>query len=398
MLTPSYLFNVSDEVFELYSGLSDDILKDIARRIVKENYLTPTAEWQLKKMKQMGFVSDETVKLLAKTSGKSERYIRRIMKEAGVEALKYDDKIYKLAGKNPLPLSQSPALQAICLQGADDALQVIGNFTKSLSVTSSKAIGNVLDRAYLQIMSGAFSPQTSIRQAVNELASEGFYSIAYPSGRAESVESVVRRAVTTGVNQSTAKLTLARMDEMECDLVETSSHAGARPSHAVWQGQVFSRSGKTKGYDDFEASTGYGTGEGLCGWNCYHSFFPYYEGISTRSFSSDPASDFTDLTNEEMYEDSQKQRRYERAVRESKKECLVLDTAYKNASDGELKQQLKGDYERASYKLKQREKRLADFTESKGRTRMREREQTAGFGRSAASKASWGAKRYSKTK
>ena len=31
-----------------------------------------------------------------------------------------------------------------------------------------------------------------------------------------------------------------RMNEMECDLVEVTSHFGARPSHVEWQGQVYS--------------------------------------------------------------------------------------------------------------------------------------------------------------
>ena len=32
-------------------------------------------------------------------------------------------------------------------------------------------------------------------------------------------------------------------DELEVDLVEVTAHGGARPSHAKWQGQVFSRNG-----------------------------------------------------------------------------------------------------------------------------------------------------------
>lgn len=73
----------------------------------------------------------------------------------------------------------------------------------------------------------------------------------------------------TGVNQTAGKLQIARMDEMGCRFVETTAHGGARPSHAAWQGQRFHRGGaveyKGRHYPDFEAATGYGTGEGLCG-------------------------------------------------------------------------------------------------------------------------------------
>ena len=67
------------------------------------------------------------------------------------------------------------------------------------------------------------------------------------------------------------------MDEMGCEFIlETTAHGGARPSHAEWQGRRFHRGGavdyKGRHYPDFEAATGYGTGAGLCGWNCRHTF------------------------------------------------------------------------------------------------------------------------------
>ena len=48
--------------------------------------------------------------------------------------------------------------------------------------------------------------------------------------------------------------------------------------HAKWQGKINSRSGNDPKYPDFKKSTGYGTGAGLCGWNCRHTFGPYIEG------------------------------------------------------------------------------------------------------------------------
>lgn len=40
-------------------------------------------------------------------------------------------------------------------------------------------------------------------------------------------------------------------------------------------------------YEDFEAATGYGTGPGLCGWNCRHNFYPFYPGISVRNYTDE---------------------------------------------------------------------------------------------------------------
>lgn len=392
MLTPAYLYTVSDEVAATYSQLSNDILADIARRIAKTDVMTPATEWQLQKMAEMNMISSDTVKHLSKTTGKSERQIKKLLRKSGVDALAYDDKVYRAAGLTPTAIAASPALQGIILQGADNVLAVIGNYTKSLATTTSKAIGNSLDRAYLQVMSGAFDPNTAIHRAINDLARGGYESIAYPSGHIDRVETVVRRAVTTGVNQTCAKLTLERMYDMECDLVEVSSHAGARPSHSEWQGRIYCINGRRGRYDDFYSATGYGDGDGLCGWNCRHSFFPYFEGLSTRSFEHDPAR-HTGKTNDEIYEESQRQRQLENAVRKAKQECIVYDAAVQSAENDELRAELRQEYDRAAYKLKQRQDQLDNFVTSKERTRLPERETVAGFGRSQAAKATWGNRR-----
>lgn len=388
MLEPAYLVSAADSVVEIYGKVEQDIAADIARRIVKTGYLTDTAKWQLKKAQEFGYLRKNVDKLLAEATGLSTREIKRLMKEAGVKALAYDDAIYTAAGLTPQAIEKSPALQALLLQGADTTLALIGNYTKTTGKVANLAFNNILDRAYIQIISGAFSPNTAIKNAVKEIASTGIEKVAYPSGSYSSLESAVRRAVTTGVNQSTAKLQLARANEMECELVETSSHAGARPSHAEWQGRVFCIKGHHKDYGDFYRETGYGSGDGLCGWNCYHSFYPYFEGLSTRSFSPDPSED-AGSSNLVDYERSQKQRYYERQVRNAKKECVTINAAMEEAKTEELHDELYEQFQRSSVKLKNREAALKKFLQETGRTRTNEREWTAGFGHSVSSKAVW---------
>lgn len=388
MLEPAYLVSAADSVVEIYSQVEQDIAADIARRIVKTGYITDAAKWQLKKAQEFGYLSKNVDKLLAEATGLSTREIRRLMKEAGIKSLAYDDAIYTAAGLTPSAVEKSPALQAMLLQGTDTTLALIGNYTKTTGKVANLAFNNILDRAYIQITSGAFDPNTAIKNAVKEIATSGIERVAYPSGSYTSLEAAVRRAVTTGVNQSTAKLQLLRAEEMGCELVETSSHAGARPSHQVWQGRVFCLKGKRSGYPDFYSETRYGTGEGLCGWNCYHSFYPYFEGLSTRSFSPDPSAD-AGSSNLVDYERSQKQRYYERQVRNAKKECVTINAAMEEAPTEALHDELYEQFQRSSVKLKNREAALRKFLQDTGRTRTNEREWTAGFGHSVSSKAAW---------
>lgn len=386
MLPPSYLMSVGDDFVELYGSLEQEITADIARRIVKTGYVTDTAAWQIEKAKQLGMLQKDVAKTLAKATGKSEKEIKKLLKEAGSKALATDDAIHKKAGKKVTSLNESEVLRAILLQGTKDTKKVLKNLTRTTAKTASKALTNALDKAYLQTMSGAFSNNQAIRNAVKDLSQKGIDKIAYPSGVSRSIESVARSCVTTGVNQTCAKLQLERAKEMECNLVEVTAHSGARPSHAVWQGEVYALK-KQAGYDDFYDATGYGEPLGLCGINCYHNFYPFYEGVSTRSFTDVDAGN--GKSNDQVYEESQKQRYHERQVRASRKECSAIKAAYDSATDEELKKELYADFSKASVRLKNREQALKKFCKETGRTYRPDRVVTGEWDRSTSSSASW---------
>lgn len=106
--------------------------------------------------------------------------------------------------------------------------------------------------------------------------------------------------------------------------MQTSSHGGARESHAKWQGRVFSLSGKSKKYPPFYRETGYGSVDGLCGANCKHDFGIYVEGQPLR-YERDP--DGGDEKREERYQASQQQRAIEREVRTTRREAAALEAA-----------------------------------------------------------------------
>jgi len=388
MLTADYLLNAPAPVVAIFDEVQMDIVADIAKAIVSQGHVTETAAWRTEMLKNFGAFRGDMLKELAHATKLSEREISALMKQAGIDSLQYDDALYRQAGLSPVPLSRSPALQSVILHGVDNTMALVGNFTKTTATVASGAYTNALDRAFLQVMTGAYDPNKALRMAVNDLARQGFERIGYPAGVKTSLEASVRRAVTTGLNQAVGELTLARATEMDSDLVEVTSHAGARPEHAAWQGKIYSISGSHHRYKSLRDETGYGTGQGLCGWNCYHNFYAYIEGVSTPSFRRDPAND-AGRNNDQMYEESQKQRHHERMVRDAKHECVTYFNAAESAPNEELRGYLLEDFQNSAKKLKNRRDRLDAFLDETGRKSEHEREQVAGFGRSMASRASW---------
>lgn len=389
MLTPQTLQKLPDEMVELVSEVQTEIVKSIAKKLIKADYLTPSAEWQLYKASQLRMSTNEVTAMLAEFTGKSKRQISKLYTTACKEAINNDAKIYRAYGKDCSAALRSVALSNTLKAGIKNANGMTKNLCRSMVESSQATVTHLMDKAWLEVASGAFTPQEAIYNAVSKLAAQGIQSVAYPSGHTDWADVAVRRAVMTGISQTAGQMQLDLAAEMDCDLVEVTSHMGARPSHALWQGKVYSISGKSKKYPKLSTATGYGRGDGLKGWNCRHDFYPFFEGISER------ANLPVDLTeNNKQYELSQKQRAMERSIRASKRRLAAFDGAVQECDDEILKRRLLSKFERHSAILKTKEKRLAEFCSQNGLYPQNDRVRVVGFGKSVSQKAVQGNKKY----
>ena len=385
MLPPSYLDQMPDAFVKLLQQVEDEILQDVARRIGKMDTVTSTANWQLWRYQQTEALRNDIVKLLAKYSGKSEATIRRLLLQAATEAMEREDAIYYHYGMEPTPFEESAALNNLLDAGARQTCGTWSNLTATTANTVARAFERTLDAAWLKVSIGAFDYKSAIKQAVDSLADD-MPMVTYPSGHKDSIEVAARRAVLTGVNQTAGKLQVARADEMGVEFFETTAHGWARPSHTEWQGRRFHRGGavdyKGRHYPDFEAATGYGTGAGLCGWNCRHTFFAVFPELGDPPQWTQEQLRELNARNIEWngqkytaYEISQMQRARERSVRRWKKRYLAEDAAGLDATD-------------AAVRLRAARQSLAEFAQATGGRVDSARTSVPKFGRSEASKAS----------
>lgn len=358
MLKPEYLQRVPEGMIKLYAQAEADILADMAVRIAHYGYWIPAVEHQAKMLEEAGMVREEILARLKTLTGRTDRELRQLMQEAGGAALKSDDAVYRRQGLNPPPVSASEDLQKILQAGYEKTAGTFRNLTLTTARTAAHQFEQALDRAYMQITLGGMDYNTAIRNTIKQLSADGVGAIRYPTGRTDTIEVAVRRAVVTGVNQTALRLQDARADEMGADLVEVSAHAGARPSHAEWQGGIYSRSGKSRKYPDFVKTTGYGTGAGLGGWNCSHSFRPWFEGMS-RTYDKALLKEYQAKDYEyngvkmTEYEALQEQRKIERGIRRWKRERNAMQAAGLDSSE-------------ASAKITEWNRRQKDFLEQTG--------------------------------
>lgn len=382
MLTPKRIAGLPESIIPIIDELQTDIINSISKKLVKANFLTPSAEWQLYKANQLRISSKEVIALISKTSGKRQRELKNIYTDACKEAISTDAKIYRQVGKDCESFFRSVAFSNTLKAGIKNANELMENICKTTAQSAGKTLTYLLDMTYLQVTSGAFSYQEAIYNAVSKLANEGLISVTYPSGRKDWTDVAVRRAVVTGVGQTTGQMQLDLATEMDCDLVEVTSHLGARPEHALWQGKIYSISGKSKKYPKLSTATGYGTGAGLKGWNCRHDFYPFFEGIS------EPASEQIDsVKNLKEYENSQRQRSMERIIRSYKRRLSCLDASIKGTDDDILKAKLQNKFDHSTVTLKKQETKLMGFLKGNGMLPDKSRVRVAGFDKSISGKA-----------
>lgn len=379
------------------SNLHSDIIKRIVNRMMLrigrgEDYLlTATDKWQIENLQSAGYLLEDIQQDIAKATKLQQTEIAEAMEDAGVKALDYDDKIYQQVGLSSAPLPQSPELIRLMQRNYEATLGEWSNFTRTTADQAQRLFLSELDRAYNLVSTGALSYTKAVKEVLNNIVSDGVV-VNYPSGHSDTIETATLRAVRTGISQATAQIQIARMDEMGVDLVITSSHLGARPSHAEWQGKVFSRSGKSDKYPDFVSSTGYGSAGGLSGINCRHSFSCFFEGMDN------PFEQYDSEENRKQYEKEQRQRTLERRIRDTKRDVMAKKEAVDSCKDDKLKFELDMEYQRKAALLKKQNAAYKDYCERNNLRPLSDRIQIAKWDRRQAAAARGAAKRYENAK
>lgn len=206
-------------------------------------------------------------------------------------------------------------------KGIKDTQGEIKNLCNISRKCTNRQFIKVCDEAYSRIVAGN-NADKAIESSIRKLSQKGIEVVGY-TDHTTSMDAAVKRAVTSGVNQTSLKFKMDNCKELGINIVKTSSHGGARPSHQEWQGKLFYLHTPVKGLQNFKKATGYGRVDGLGGANCRHSFYEVTD-YEYRNNLVD-TEEFDKNRNDDQYELEQKQRYYERQIRSWKKRKNILD-------------------------------------------------------------------------
>lgn len=392
-----YKEKLSRQIEKNYSDLEMRIMEDIVRRIKKTGEITSTADWQINRLRILGNSSEDIEKMLKETLDASYPEMFELYdKVIDWEYVRNKD-IYEQVNAEFIPYEENGQLQQITnalIQQTDADLQ---NITQSLGfyldygggkpvlTPLAEVYQKYLDVACMDIVSGAFDYNSVLRRVVTQLTNSGLRQIDYASGRANRVDVAARRAVMTGITQLTGKISDMNAEKLGTEYFEIAWHAGARPTHAVWQGRVWSR-------EQLVTVCGLGTVTGLEGANCYHERYPFILGISERNWTDE----WLEKKNREentpktfngkeytLYEAKQKQRQMETAMRAQREKVQLLQKGGADPDDVMLArakyQGQLNEYSKFSRKMGLKEERERVYYDMRGRIATNTKRQNAKY-------------------
>ena len=410
-----YKNRMASKVAARYINLEERIMQDVVRRIKKAGEITSTADWQINRLRILGYSSEDIEREIKKALNASyPDMIELYDKVIDWEYVRNKD-IYEQINAEYIPFEANEQLKQITDAIMQQSLEDLGNVTNSLGfyldyngkkvlTPLSQVYINYLDNACYDIVTGAFDYGSVLRKVVTQLTNSGLRQIDYSSGRANRVDVAVRRAVMTAVSQITGKVSEYNAQKLGTEYFEVEWHAGARPTHAVWQGHVWSK-------EQLYSVCGLGTVTGLLGANCYHTYYPFFPGISERNWSDDWLEEQNRKENEPrefqgkgytLYEAKQRQRQMETAMRAQREKVCLLQ--HGGADQDEIilqKAKYQGqlnEYSRFCRKMKLTEERERIYLDMKGRVATNSKRQNALFPREMIENASKDVAQYKRYK
>ena len=406
----------ADKSTGLYQDLEEMLMQNIVRHIRNYDQPIPTDEWILQKLAEIGKLNKENIKIISQLAGISNTTTQQMLEEMADQVTKelepgfqqlvrrriVGDVVPVAKSQNVIKVMKGLKRQAkdtlnLCnttmLYKARDAYKALVQDMASTAkeIANKQVFIDALDKHATSAIIGAESRAQALRKCVQAFNEKGIPAFVDKRGREWTPEAYVNMAMRTTSGSVTREIQMARCEDYGMDLIEVDSHAGARPKCAKDQGKIFDRANKSMKYPHWNTSS-YGDPDGILGINCGHHIYPYVEGVSIRRYF--PTDDL-DADNK-LYQQTQVQRSLERAVRKTKRECMLYDELGRKE---EFKQTAKEAFEQASVKLKEKEVQLKQYVDGNEQLhRRKDREQVVGFDKRISAEAVGASKRAGKEK
>lgn len=384
--------NLAAPITDTYTAIEQAIICRIAEQIAgnPQGLINNSSEWRIQMLARMGRLTKDTAKIIAsRTRGVGleieaaiNSSVQSVLKSHGLtmtdklsenirSALTMYDR-QAISGKyNQVNTVMQYKAKQTYLNAVNGTVSRFDRIMQK-ELDSKQEYLDVLNKNAMAVTLGERSRTEAIRATIEEMSDKGIPAFIDASGREWSPEAYVNMDIRNTVKNAANAAQFASIEELGQDVVLVSSHAGARPLCAPYQGKFYSLSGKTGTIRDARgkeytyepwSSTSYGEPAGLLGINCGHTI----RGVSDGMFIN-REKQYSEKENSEEYEKVTKQRALERDIRKQK----TTRNALKAAGDDEGVK----EYDK---KIRASTAKLERFCDENGLTVRRDRTEVYGY-------------------
>ena len=317
------------------SGWEQNVLTRIGKRIKKYGKLSLADVKSINNISVVKQDMDAITKELAKVTGYNISQIEKMYGELLEEQHIANQPLYDYRDKTFVPFKDNRELQAIVRAYAKTTSETMINLAKTKALCILDHNGNVkglqkyytdvLDKAVMQVTSGATDFHTAMRDSIIELGGSGV-RVDYGGGITRRLDTVVRQNLLWGAKQASMEYNTMIGEELGCDGIEIDWHSNPRPSHEFMQGKQYVL-GKARTINGIHFESADEALERLQDYGCLHYKTPIICGISEPRYSPEELKRLNEQNAKKYtiddkaysgYEVTQMQRRLETAVRNEK--------------------------------------------------------------------------------
>ena len=379
------LEEMQEQIERYYIDMENELLLNIAKKLAQgkpmeiDKFDTEKGqsivgsggvnEWQLERLKELGGLTEENAKIIAKYSGRTQKEVESIFEKATQIGTEVDKKILELGIKAGILNEINPIIEDVTVKNilSNSIKEVLTTFNKqnnSLLASAGDNYREIVNKVSTQVMAGTKTTAKAMQEAISEFAQKGLTGFTARNGAQWTPEAYTKMVLRTNTQNTINRVQEERMRLSGNDYVEISSHIGARPLCAEDQGKIFSLSDDTTPITDglghtikvhAWSSSSYGEPAGILGINCGHSRHAFIPALSIHR-----EKEFTKKENDDAYIEKQRQRQYERSIRNKKREIAMLKET--GAEQSYIKSKTK--------QLTEYRKEYIGFLDKTGRTRI----------------------------
>lgn len=335
MQDKSLLEQQADLLFDNIAGWESSTLQQIGKRINKYGKMSLS---DLKAINNIAVVNQDMntiTKELARVTGYNISQIAQMYSNLIDEQHLANKPLYDFRGKKYVPFADNKELQAIVKAYAKATGETMINLskTKALCIVNRSGIliglqkyyTDILDKAVMQVTTGATDFHTAMRDTIIEVGGSGL-RVNYESGVSRRLDTVIRQNLLWGAKQASIAYSEMIGEELGCDGIEIDYHSNPRPSHEFMQGKQYALGGK-KVIDGVTYPDASPALDALKDYGCLHYKTPIICGVSEPRYTPEELSRLKaqdkvkySIDGKEMtgYEAKQAMRRLETEVRKQK--------------------------------------------------------------------------------